>query len=143
MTAQPRQRKPDPRRLGPHSRMLSRGTISGRSREGRYIKTVSAQLTEHIGGSPSAAQRMLIARLARVMLRLELFDEKMAAGKPFTDLDGRIYNSLLNSFRLLLREVGIRAAPAPTKSLAEIIAAEAERGDPGYDLGEADSPEAA
>ncbi|HEX4113637.1 MAG TPA: hypothetical protein VH020_13980 [Stellaceae bacterium] len=106
-------------RIGPYSRLLARGAVSGRTREGKFLRAVEAQLAEHVGGSPSLPQRMLISRLARVALRLELFDEKMANGKT-TDLDARVYGGLHNSFRLLLRELGLKATAAKPPTLAEI-----------------------
>jgi hypothetical protein len=108
-------------RLGPYSRLLDHGTVDGRSREGRFLRATEARLLDHIGAGASCAQRMLINRLARVALRLELFDEKMAAG-PITDHDGRVYGALHNSFRLMLREIGLRAMPAPARPDALVSA---------------------
>jgi hypothetical protein len=118
-------------RIGPHSRLLQRGTVDGRSREGRYLRAIEARLLDHIGAGASCAQRMLINRLARVALRLELFDEKMAAG-PTTDHDGRVYGALHNSFRLMLREIGLKAMPAhPAENhLANAVRATRARGAP-------------
>jgi hypothetical protein len=48
------------------------------------------------GGSPSFAQKLLIRRAARAMLRLELLDEKMAAGN-WTDHDSRTFGGLNNA----------------------------------------------
>lgn len=109
------------RSIGPYSRMLARGTVNGRSREGRFLRAFEAQLTAHVGGAPSITQRMLISRLARVALRLELFDEKLAAG-PITDVDSRTYGALHNSFRLMLRDLGIKGAAARPATLAEVLA---------------------
>ena len=113
-------------RVGPYSRTLDRGaigqSIDGRSREGRFLRAFERQMREHVGGLPSTAQRLLISRLARVALRLERFDEKLAAGQ-LTDHDGRVYGALHNSFRLLLRELGIKGAAARPPTLAEALAA--------------------
>jgi hypothetical protein len=101
--------------LGPHSRALARGVIGdaidGRSREGKFLRKCEAELVAQVGGEPSFAQRLLIRRIARVMLKLELFDAKMA-GDNWTDHDARTYGGLSNSLRLMLREVGGKAAPA-------------------------------
>src|SRR3954447_18527237 len=117
-------------RLGPHSRTLCRGaigrSIDGRSAEGRFLRAFEAQMTAHLGGQPSAAEVLLISRLARVALRLELFDEKITAG-TLTDHDGRVYGALHNSFRLMLRELGLKAAPPAAPSLAELLAAGRDR----------------
>jgi hypothetical protein len=112
-------------RLGPHSRTFNRGaighSIDGRSREGRFLRAFEAQLSEHIGGKPSIAERMLISRLARIALRLEMFDEKLSAG-TLTDHDGRIYGALHNSFRLMLRELGIKGSVGAQPRLADLLA---------------------
>jgi hypothetical protein len=100
-------------RIGPYSRLLSRGaiggSIDGRSREGRFLRAFEAELTKHIGGNPTVTQRVLIRRAARAMLRLELFDEKMAAGE-WTDKDGKVYGGLSNSIRLIMRELGLKGS---------------------------------
>lgn len=81
------------RKLGPHSRLLQRGvigrSIDGRSTEGRYLRDFEARSIQHLGGSPSTTEQLLITRLARIALRIELFEEKMLSGN-FTDHDGRV-----------------------------------------------------
>jgi len=102
-------------RLGPESRVLRRGVLGdaldGRSKEGRYLTRVERELSEQVGGSPSFAQRMLITRAARAMLRLETLDTKMAAGE-LSAHDARTFSALSNSVRLCLRELGVKAAPS-------------------------------
>ena len=110
------------RPLRPHSRMLRRGVIGGgvdgRSKAGRYLKAVEADLLADLGGPPSMAQKIAIHRIARLMLRLELFDEKLGAG--LTAHDARTYNALQNSLRIALRELLKNnrpgAAPADLKA---------------------------
>ena len=63
-----------------------------------------------VGGKPSFAEKMLIRRAARALLRLELLDEKMSGGS-WTDADSRTFGGLSNSLRLALRELGIKAQP--------------------------------
>jgi hypothetical protein len=113
-------------RLGPHCRSLRRGVIGdaidGRSREGKFLRKCEAELLAQIGGEPSFAQRLLIRRIARAMLKLELFDTKMTAG-TWTDHDARTYGGLSNALRLMLRELGINAAPKDKPlTLADIAA---------------------
>ena len=112
-------------KIGPHSRTLCRGaigrSIDGRSAEGRFLRAFEAQMTAHIGGAPSTAQALLISRLARVALRLELFDEKIATG-TITDHDARVYGALHNSFRLMLRELGLHAKAPPAPTLGQLAA---------------------
>jgi len=116
--------------IGPHSRVFGRGAVGkldGRSREGRYLRAVEAELLEHVGPAATVTQRILVGRAARAMLRLELFDEKMSAGKELTTQDGHVYGALNNALRLCLRELGLKGkAPAKAPSLADIAARHAE-----------------
>jgi hypothetical protein len=105
-------------RLGPESRVLRRGVlgdqIDGRSREGRFLLKCESELVAHVGGSPSFTQRLLIRRLARAMLRLELLDEKMATGE-LSAHDARTFSALSNVVRLTARELGVQAAASVEK----------------------------
>ncbi len=101
--------------VAPYSRMFSRGSlgsdIDGRSREGKFIRRVEAELAQHIGGEPNFAQRLLIRRAARAMLRLELLDSKMGSG-DWTPHDAREFGTLNNALRLCLKELGIQPSVA-------------------------------
>ena len=46
------------------------------------------------------------------MLRLELLDEKLTAGKALSAHDGRTFSALSNQVRLIARELGVKAAAA-------------------------------
>jgi hypothetical protein len=113
------------RPVGPYCRAFRRGSlgdaIDGRSREGRYLRKIEAELVAHVGGAPSFTQTMLIRRCARAMLRLELLDQKMTSGN-WTDHDGRVFGGLNNAVRLGLRELGLRPTPPKQPSLAEVLA---------------------
>jgi hypothetical protein len=110
--------------LGPHCRALRRGVIGdsvdGRSREGKFLRKCEAELVAQVGGAPSFAQKLLIRRIARAMLKLELFDAKMAGGN-WTDHDARTYGGLSNSLRLMLRELGLRPGAERPKRLADLL----------------------
>jgi hypothetical protein len=112
--------------LRPHSRTLTRGVIGaaidGRSKEGRYLRAVEADLTDHAGGALTTTQKILVHRCARLMLRLEIFDEKLTTGE-MTGHDARTYNALQNSLRLALRDLGLKGkAEKSALSLADIAA---------------------
>ena len=114
--AMPRITSSSPRaKVGPYSAAFTRGsvgdTIDGRSREGRFLRRVEAELIAGVGGEPTFAQSLLIRRAARRMLQLELLDEKMASG-DWTAHDSRTQGGLNNAARLALRELGLKAAPA-------------------------------
>ena len=113
------------RPLSAESRVLRRGVlgdkVDGRSREGRFLLQIERELTRQIG-EPSFTQRMLIRRMQRALLRLELLDEKLTAG-TLTDHDGRTFGALSNQVRLIARELGVKASPErATPSIASIVA---------------------
>jgi hypothetical protein len=95
-------------KLGPYSRRLNRGAlgnISGRSREGRFIRALERDLLELLGPDPTLPSRLLVSRIARASLRIEMLEEKIADGLA-TELDGKILHNLHGSLRLMLREIG-------------------------------------
>lgn len=97
-------RRPDDKRkrLGPYSPAIDRGAlgiaIDGRSREGQFILTYQRLLFAHIGGEPSITQKLLIARVARIALHLELLDENLfKRGKGLTQHDFQHYCAWSNA----------------------------------------------
>ncbi len=126
----PRREAPKPmkehRPLGPYSRRLHRGaigeSIDGRSALGRFIRNMEADLVAHVGGKPSATQRLLIDRMVKVRLQLDLLDEKLASGE-WTPHDSRTYGGLLNAYRLTARELGMQPAAARAMTPAEALSA--------------------
>jgi hypothetical protein len=109
-------------KLGPYSKRLQRGAIGnicdGRSSLGRFIRHLEAELVAHVGGKPSITQRMMIDRLIKIRLQLDLLDEKLAKG-DWTPHDCRTHGGLLNAYRLTARELGLEAAAERVPSLAE------------------------
>jgi hypothetical protein len=121
-------RSPEHRPLkNAYSRPLRRGAlgdIDARTKEGRFLSQIQADLGAQLGGSPSLAQQLLIRRIARSMLMLEVLDLRLASGE-WNECSARTQGGLQNSVRLNLRELGIRAAHAPKKTLAADLAAKA------------------
>ncbi len=118
-------------RLGPYSRTIARGalgdSIDGRSREGKILRRTEQELLGQLGRESSFGERLLIRRVARATLQLELFDQKLAAGKEFTAHDARAFSALSNQIRLGLRDLGLKAAPKDKPpSIADIAARHAK-----------------
>ena len=105
------------------SRILRRGVlgdrVDGRSREGRFLTKIERELTQQVG-VPSFGQVLLIRRLARAALRLELIDERSLSG-TLSDHDARSFSVLSNQVRLLARELGLRAAPSEAPASLDVI----------------------
>lgn len=98
--------------------------LDKRSREGRLIRQVRADLTAHIGGKASVVQRMLIERAALLSLRLAKLDQKIADGALFTETDNNTYLAWSNSLVRTLSALG--AQPQATQqppSLADHLRA--------------------
>ena len=95
-----------------------RGSVDGRTRSGRFIRAMVADLEKHVGGAPSVTERLVIGRIARIWMQLELLDGKIAAGEC-NDHDRRVHGALNNTLRLLIREIGLKPTAAKPISLAD------------------------
>lgn len=113
-------------RVGPYSRPHALARLDKRTREARFLKRVRDELTAYLGGSEhmTVPQRILVARVAVDLLRLELLDQKIARGEELTDHDGRIAHALRNSIRLMLRDLEgpQQAATSGSELIAAMIA---------------------
>jgi hypothetical protein len=99
-------------------RVTAAGKIDGRTKEAALLRRVRAELTAHLGGSPTIEQRALIERIAILRLRLHRLDLDLAAGRPVDDL---FHLACCNSLSRLLRRLG-PPAPPPQPTLAEHLA---------------------
>ena len=112
------------RRIGPYSRRGVLDKLDRRSAEYRFLRAARAELAEHVGGNPSAAQRALIERAAWLRLHIRLMDNRTAEGRELTELDSRTYLAWVNSLRMMMAQLG-PAVPLPSAkpaTLADLIA---------------------
>jgi hypothetical protein len=109
------------RKMTPHSRLLKRGCVDGRTREGKFLSAVRAELAQQVGGDPTPSERAIIERVSWLRLHLTLLDEKVGAGGILTDHDVRHYLAYNNSVVRAMARLGHKAAPA-APSLAEYLA---------------------
>jgi hypothetical protein len=65
--------------------------VDGRSREGRFLRAYEHSLIEHVGSKPTAVQKVLISRAARLALHLELMDRRSLTDFGMSDRDSRQY----------------------------------------------------
>jgi hypothetical protein len=94
--------------LGVYSCNTSLLRLDKRSREYRLMRQVRDDLTDHIGGQPTAVQRMLIERAVILSLRLALLDQKIVDGRLLTTMDNNQYLAWSNSLVRTLRELGVK-----------------------------------
>ena len=93
-----------------------------RTREARLLAEVRADLTAHVGGSPSATQRRMIERAAWLSLHVAQLDAKVAEGGSMSYCDHRTYLAWNNTLTRLLRQLGTKGAAAKPLGLTEYIA---------------------
>jgi hypothetical protein len=101
---------------GPYSRALERGAVgalNGNSREAKFIKAYAAMLVEHCGGNPTAVQRQLITRAARLACHLELWDERtIPNGGAVTATGHNHYIAWHNAMTRTLAALGLKPSTA-------------------------------
>jgi hypothetical protein len=117
------QRAESTRRIGSHCAPHILAKLDGRTREARLMREARAELTAHVGGKPSATQRALIEQAAQLRLRIATMDRRYAETGEMTAHDSRTYLAWANSYSRLLRQLGLKGAPAPVMTLAEHLAA--------------------
>jgi hypothetical protein len=110
---------------GPYSRALDRGAVgglNGNSREAKFIKAYEQMLVEHCGGSPSAVQRLMITRAARLACHLELWDQKtLLNGGAVSATGHNHYIQWQNALVRTLARLGIEGVKAKPPTLAELF----------------------
>ncbi|TPG45709.1 hypothetical protein EAH89_26270 [Roseomonas nepalensis] len=93
-----------------------------RSREARLLRRFRAELTEHVGGSPSVTQRALIERACWLNLHLVKLDRKATEGDTTALPDSGRYLELSRGLCDALRMLGLtphehKAAPATDEAV--------------------------
>ena len=109
-------------KVGPYSRQAALSNIDGRTKEARLLKSLRAELIEHVGGAPSTTQRLLIDQCVQLQLRIALIDRKTAEGEPMTEHDSRTYLAWCNSLARLVRQLGMKAASQQQPTLRDHLA---------------------
>ncbi|TCZ65555.1 hypothetical protein [Roseicella aquatilis] len=114
--------------LGPYSRTDRLAKLDKRTKESRLLHEVRRDLTAHVGGEPTATQRMLIERAAQLSLQLALM-ERSAEGGALSERNGRQYLAWSGALTRTLRELGAAPAkPEKRRSLADLIARKGAEG---------------
>jgi hypothetical protein len=85
---------------------LSSEKLDSRTREARFMRRVIADLTAHVGGHPTLAQRALIDRIAWLSLHCDRLDtHALAAGHMSEQMAGQ-YLAWSNSLTRALKQLG-------------------------------------
>ena len=113
-------------KVGPHSRPVPLAKVDRRTKEGQFLIAYERMLIDHVGGNPTATQRALIIRTARLALHAELLDAKaLKDGKGLTPTDAHFYAVWSNAIARHLAKLGFepgkpKAASSLTKVMAEM-----------------------
>lgn len=107
-------------RLGPYSRPAALRKLDGRTREAKLLHRTRAELTAHVGGSPSATQRALIERAVSLTLQIAMLDAKHATG-GFTAHDAREYLAWTNALTRLMRHLGQKGVAERALTPREVL----------------------
>ena len=99
--------------------------MDGRTWEAQLVRSTVCDLTAHVGGNPSAAQRALIDRAAWMTLHIAQLDRRTAESRMMTEHDSRHYLAWTNSLSKTLRHLGLQGRAERPPSLAEYPAAQA------------------
>ncbi|GAN81464.1 hypothetical protein [Acidocella aminolytica] len=110
-------------KIGPHSSAVALAKLDGRTKEARRLKEIRTELCEHLGGTPSSTQTILIDRVAILLLRLEIMDAKALDGTPMTDHDQRAYLAWANALSRMLRHLGLKGQAGKPPTLADVLKA--------------------
>ena len=107
------------RKVRVYSRPATLLNLDQRTREARLMRETRAELTAHVGGNPSATQRVLIDRATRLTLQLAMLD---ARAEGMTEHDSRTYLARTNTLTRLMRQLGMTGAAQRPPSLRDHIA---------------------
>jgi hypothetical protein len=99
--------------------------LHGNSAPRRAAAKLRADLTAHCNGRPSATQAAIIAQAAEIKLRLAVMDQEFIRTGHRSLHASRDYLAWSNSLVRLLRQLGLKGAPAPVPTLAGYLAAKA------------------
>ena len=90
----------------------------------RFLEITREELTQHLGGHPTVAQKLMIERIAMTLLRIELMDrDALKSDTPgeITERQSHDYLAWVNTVGRLLRTLGLEPASARPLSPAQAL----------------------
>jgi hypothetical protein len=91
------------------------------TKEGELYRATVRQLTAHIGGKPSAAEALLIGRIAWMQVHMAHIDERAMREGSLSPHACREYLAWANSCARMLAQIGMKAAPPGRTTLREYL----------------------
>ncbi len=80
------------------------------------MRSIREELTAHVGGRPSATERLLIERCVMLSLKCAQIDARILAGETFTQHDNAHGLAWNNALRRTLLELGLEARAPEAKA---------------------------
>jgi hypothetical protein len=108
--------------IGPYSHPATLAKLDQRTREARLMRQTREALVQHLGGKPSATEKLLIERAANLQLRIATMDRKFSETGEMTEHDTRTYLAWTGSLSRLLRDLGLKGTPPKPPTVAEVMA---------------------
>jgi hypothetical protein len=119
--AAPRKRTTaDRKRKDAYSRPVRAARITTRTIEGRLIRDVRADLIKHVGGKPSATQRVIIERAVMLTVQLGRMDAKSLADGAMSGHATAEYLAWSNTLTRCMKALGLKGPPPKARTLAEV-----------------------
>ena len=134
------------RPLGPFARDRSLTTIDRRTKAGRVLRQTRIDLTDMLGGYPTAAESLIIQAASIKAVRLYLMSEQILSGVDFSEGSDHHALAYLNSMRQDLTALGLERrvkdiSPKLEDILREHAAKPTKRAEPPARAPLATSPE--
>ena len=108
-------------RIGPYSKDSGLAKLDHRTREGKFVLAIEAELRRHLGGSPSVPQQLL-AKLASIKaLRISLMVPLVLTEASISERNDREFLAWANSFRRDLETLGLDPIPESAPTLRQIL----------------------
>jgi len=105
------------RQIRAYSRPATIAKLDERTVEARMMREVRAGLEKHVGGSPSAAEKLLITQAVQLKLRLAMMDRALAESGAQNDHDSRTYLAHSSALGRTLKLLGLKPGGAVTRPL--------------------------
>ncbi len=110
-------------RIGAYSGGSALIRVDRRTREGRFLQAVHRELTEQVGGEPTAAEQLLIKLATLKALRVALMADSIMTREAIDERADRQFLAWANSLRRDLDVLGISRRAKTSPRLAEILGA--------------------
>jgi hypothetical protein len=88
------------------------GTPDARTPEARLLVQKRDELVQHLGGSVTPLQRILVERAAMLQLLIGMYDGKILSGS-YTNHDSAVYLAHVNSLRRVVWTLGLKKPLSP------------------------------